>query len=204
LSGVARSRGNTWGSCANGPIDEQFGYDARGLLVAAQNASVGLIREYDALGRMLREIDTRFGTGVGYAYDAASRLTSKVYPDGSSMHYAYDGAGRPVGISDPFGETTPVPRQWLRRRRRARGHAPRAGDGRGLVEDGARFDRVRARCPRSSARGPIAYISSVMSRTSLRTFTSIVTMSLRSSGSAPFGLRETSASRLASCGASRR
>jgi YD repeat-containing protein len=106
LSGVARSRDNTWGSCANSPIDEPFGYDARGLLVAAQNRSVGLIREYDALGRMLREIDTRFGTGVGYAYDAASRLTSKVYPDGSSVHYAYDGAGRPVGISDPFGETT--------------------------------------------------------------------------------------------------
>jgi RHS repeat-associated protein len=100
------AEGNTSGSCANSPIDDQFGYDARGLLVAAQNDAVGLIREYDALGRMLREIDTRFGTGVGYAYDPASRLTSKVYPDGSSVHYAYDGAGRTVGISDPFGETT--------------------------------------------------------------------------------------------------
>jgi YD repeat-containing protein len=45
---------------------------------------------------MLREIDTRFGTGVGYAYDSASRLTAKVYPDGSAVHYAYDGAGRTV------------------------------------------------------------------------------------------------------------
>jgi YD repeat-containing protein len=103
---VAQRTINSAGSCANSPIDEQFGYDARGLLVAAQNPDVGLIREYDALGRMLREIDTRFGTGVGYAYDKASRLTSKVYPDGSSVHYAYDGAGRTVGISDPFGETT--------------------------------------------------------------------------------------------------
>jgi RHS repeat-associated protein len=103
---VARRTANGAGSCANAPVDEEFGYDARGLLVAAQNDDVGLIREYDVLGRMLREIDTRFGTGVGYAYDAASRLASKVYPDGSSVHYAYDGAGRTVGISDPFGETT--------------------------------------------------------------------------------------------------
>jgi RHS repeat-associated protein len=103
---VAQRTINTAGSCDNRPIDDRFGYDARGLLVAAQNADVGLIREYDALGRLLREIDTRFGTGVGYAYDPASRLTSKVYPDGSSVHYAHDGAGRPVGISDPFGETT--------------------------------------------------------------------------------------------------
>ncbi len=103
---VARRAVNTAGSCANSPVDDEFGYDARGLLVAAQNNSVGLIREYDALGRMEREIDTRFGSEVGYAYDPASRLTSKVYPDGSTVHYAYDGAGRTVGISDPFGDTT--------------------------------------------------------------------------------------------------
>ncbi len=103
---VARRTINSAGSCANSPIDEQFGYDARGLLVAAQNPNVGLIREYDALGRMLREIDSRFGSEVGYAYDQTSRLTSKVYPDGSTVHYAYDGAGRTVGISDPFGDTT--------------------------------------------------------------------------------------------------
>lgn len=103
---VAQRTINAAGGCANSPIDQRFGYDARGLLVAAQNDDVGLIREYDVLGRMLREIDTRFGTGVGYSYDQASRLTSKVYPDGSTVHYAYDGAGRTVGISDPFGETT--------------------------------------------------------------------------------------------------
>jgi RHS repeat-associated protein len=102
---VARFTSNE-ASCPRAPVDDRFGYDARGLLVAAQNESIGLIREYDALGRLLREIDTRFGTGVGYAYDQASRLTSKVYPDGSAVHYAYDGAGRTVGISDPFGDTT--------------------------------------------------------------------------------------------------
>jgi YD repeat-containing protein len=87
-------------------IDDRYGYDARGLLVAAQNAHVGLIREYDALGRLTRETDDRFGTGIGYQYDKASRLTAKVYPDGKLLHVAYDAAGRPVGITDPTGDTT--------------------------------------------------------------------------------------------------
>jgi hypothetical protein len=47
------------------PVAGAFGYDARGLLVAARNEWVGLTREYDALGHLLREIDTRFGSGVG-------------------------------------------------------------------------------------------------------------------------------------------
>jgi RHS repeat-associated protein len=102
---VSRSTSN-WESCPRAPVNDAFAYDARGLLAVAKNDSVGLIREYDALGRLVREIDTRFGTGVGYAWDQASRLTSKVYPDGSVVHYAYDGAGRTVGISDPFGDTT--------------------------------------------------------------------------------------------------
>ncbi|MCI0634297.1 MAG: hypothetical protein L0206_10345, partial [Actinobacteria bacterium] len=92
--------------CPASSIDDEYGYDARGLLVVARNSDVGLVREYDALGRMTREIDDRFANSVGYAFDRASRLTSKVYPDGTSVHYTYDGAGRTVGISDPFGDTT--------------------------------------------------------------------------------------------------
>ncbi|MCI0637179.1 MAG: hypothetical protein L0206_25180, partial [Actinobacteria bacterium] len=101
-----RRAANATGGCANSPVDDEYGYDARGLLVAARNPDVGLVREYDALGRMTREIDDRFANSVGYAWDRAGRLSSKVYPDGSSVHYAYDGAGRTVGISDPFGDTT--------------------------------------------------------------------------------------------------
>ncbi len=82
------------------------GYDARGLLIAAKNSHVGLLRDYDELGRLTRETDTRFGTGVAYQYSAASRLTAKVYPDGTLLHAAYDPAGRPVGITDPTGDTT--------------------------------------------------------------------------------------------------
>ncbi|MCI0635374.1 MAG: hypothetical protein L0206_15885, partial [Actinobacteria bacterium] len=101
-----RKAANAAGGCANRPVDDQYGYDARGLLVAATNPDVGLVREYDLLGRLTREIDDRFGRSVGYAWDGASRLASKVYPDGTTVHYAYDGAGRSVGISDPFGDTT--------------------------------------------------------------------------------------------------
>ncbi len=106
-----------------GTIDDRFGYDARGNLVAAKNQHVGLIREYDGLDRLVREIDDRFGSSVGYLYDDASRLTGKVYPDGSVVHVAYDAAGRPSGITDPFGETTRYVYDAAGRRLQTRGTA---------------------------------------------------------------------------------
>ncbi len=89
-----------------GPIDDHFGYDARGNLVAAKNVHVGLIREYDVLDRLVREIDARFGTAMAYRYDDASRLIAKIYPDGSVLNVSYDPSGRPIGITDPFSDTT--------------------------------------------------------------------------------------------------
>jgi RHS repeat-associated protein len=88
------------------PVDDELGYDARGNLVALRNADIGLVREYDALGRLVREIDDRVGTGVGYVYDRAGRITSKVLPDGTTMQLSYDPAGRIVGLADPFGDLT--------------------------------------------------------------------------------------------------
>jgi RHS repeat-associated protein len=87
-------------------IHDRFGYDARGNLMVAKNTEVALIREYDELDRLVREIDSRFGTAVGYVYDAASRVTGIVYPDDSVAHLAYDPAGRTTGITDPFRDTT--------------------------------------------------------------------------------------------------
>jgi YD repeat-containing protein len=113
--------------CERAAVNDEFGYDARGLLVAAQNAHVGLIREYDALGRMEREIDTRFGSAVGYAWDKASR----------------DGAGRTVGISDPFGETTRFVYEAAGRRVK-----PARDDG-----DGRRRQGLCLRRPQPAGRG---------------------------------------------------
>ncbi len=96
-------------SCPGGAVaavDDRFAYDARGNVVAAQNSHVELLREYDDLDRLVREIDLRFQTSVAYRYDASSRLEGKVYPDGSVLSVSYDPAGRPIGITDPFGDTT--------------------------------------------------------------------------------------------------
>lgn len=90
------------------PVDDEFGYDARGNLVGLRNADIGLLREYDAAGRLVREIDDRVGTGVGYAYDRAGRVTSKVLPDGTTLQLSYDPAGRVVGMADPFGDLTQI------------------------------------------------------------------------------------------------
>ncbi len=89
-----------------GSVNDRFGYDARGNLVAAANEHVGLLREYDALDRLVSETDNRFGTAVRYIYDDASRLRGKVYPGGGVVHISYDALGRPIGIKDPFGDTT--------------------------------------------------------------------------------------------------
>jgi RHS repeat-associated protein len=95
---ITRRRGKT--------LSDRFGYDARGNLVAAANQHVGLLREYDALDRLVSETDDRFKTAVRYVYDDASRLRSKVYPGGKVVHISYDAVGRPIGITDPFGDTT--------------------------------------------------------------------------------------------------
>jgi YD repeat-containing protein len=67
---------------------------------------LGLLREYDALDRLVSETDDRFKTAVRYIYDDASRLRGKVYPGGKVVHISYDAVGRPIGITDPFGDTT--------------------------------------------------------------------------------------------------
>jgi RHS repeat-associated protein len=89
-------------------IDDEYGYDARGNLVAMRNAHIGLVREYDTLNRLLREIDDRVGTGVAYTYDRAGRVTSKVLPDRTTLQLSYDPAGRVVGLADPFGDLTQI------------------------------------------------------------------------------------------------
>ena len=84
------------------------GYDARGNLVAMRNADIGLVREYDAAGHLLREIDARVGKGVAYSHDRAGRVTSKILPDGTAIHLRHDPVGRVVGLADPFGDLTQI------------------------------------------------------------------------------------------------
>ena len=88
------------------PVNEEYGYDARGNLVAMRSPDVGIIREFDSLNRLVREIDDRLGKGVGYVYDRAGRLVSKVLPDGTTMQASYDAASRMVGLADSFGDLT--------------------------------------------------------------------------------------------------
>ena len=87
------------GPDSRGVLDLLVEMHARGNLVAAQNPHVGLIREYDALERLTREIDDRFGNSVAYLYDDASRLTTKIYPDSSIVQLSYDGAGRAILVA---------------------------------------------------------------------------------------------------------
>ena len=137
-------------------IDDRYGYDARGLLVAAQNQHVGLIREYDALGRLTRETDDRFASSVAYQYDRASRLTAKVYPDGSLLHVATDAAGRPVGITDPTGDTTRYVYDPAGRRVQTRSTASAIRSD--LAYDPlGRLDSIASQRADGSARPPVRY-----------------------------------------------
>jgi RHS repeat-associated protein len=60
-------------------------------------------RTYDGLDRLLTV--TRSGSGLSYAYDAASNLTRRAYPDGTVVDLAYDPLNRLAAVSSG-GRTT--------------------------------------------------------------------------------------------------
>jgi YD repeat-containing protein len=97
-----------------GTTVQTFAYDALDRLTEAtdnnrpadadDDVTVGFF--YDSLGRRLEEAQTIGAQGGGtpaytdYEWEAASRMTRLVYPDGRQIDYAYDSADRIVMVDD--------------------------------------------------------------------------------------------------------
>jgi YD repeat-containing protein len=106
-----------------------YGYDAMGRLLSRTYPDASEVSfTYTADGRRATAVDAR-GT-TGYTYDNRRRLVQESYPDGRSLVFAYDahaertgvtaqigsqslttqtsydGAGRPVQVTDPLGRIT--------------------------------------------------------------------------------------------------
>jgi len=79
-----------------------FAYDPLGNMVQAENAAIGYGMEYDALGRLVRVMDSR-GKVLRYEYDALGHRTKMVTPEGKEIRYAYDPMGRLVSLSSSAG-----------------------------------------------------------------------------------------------------
>ncbi|MFI8824377.1 RHS repeat-associated core domain-containing protein [Streptomyces sp. NPDC053431] len=78
-----------------------YAYDASGALLRAANADTELIREHDAVGRVIAE--TVNGRVSAYAYDAMGRRTRRTTPSGARSEWAHDAAGRPTGLTSGEG-----------------------------------------------------------------------------------------------------
>lgn len=83
-------------------VDDRFGYDGFGRQLLAQNIGSTREFEYDDLDRMVAVTDSssQFGT-VRQVYDADGRMMQLSYPDGSTVHYEYNPRGELTGIRDP-------------------------------------------------------------------------------------------------------
>ncbi|MFO0875988.1 MAG: RHS repeat-associated core domain-containing protein [Gemmataceae bacterium] len=77
-------------------------YDARGNLVSALDADGTTTMTYDSFDRLTR-INYPGNRFLEYTYDAAGRRTHMVDQDGFTVHYAYDGIGRPAQLTDGSG-----------------------------------------------------------------------------------------------------
>ncbi|MGA8026598.1 MAG: chitobiase/beta-hexosaminidase C-terminal domain-containing protein [Bryobacteraceae bacterium] len=91
-----------------------------GRLTSVTDAGGSLTRTYDELGNLLaeRRVNGKTSLTTGYTYDAASRIASMTYPDGTLVKYQHDPAGylanvsaRPSGTSiiTPIGAFTHEP-----------------------------------------------------------------------------------------------
>ncbi len=70
-----------------------FSYDAEGNLVSAANQHISYQMKHDALGRLIEITDSRNRT-ISYSLNAAGSRTRMIMPDGETVDYSYDGAGR--------------------------------------------------------------------------------------------------------------
>ncbi|MCO5967033.1 DUF6531 domain-containing protein [Actinoallomurus soli] len=71
-------------------------YDAAGRLIRAAGPDTEVVFGRDRLGRIVAE--TRDGATVTSTYDARGRRIHRRTPSGAESHWAYDSAGRPIGL----------------------------------------------------------------------------------------------------------
>ncbi|MEU6057824.1 DUF6531 domain-containing protein [Streptomyces sp. NPDC047097] len=77
---------------SDGTPDGTFGYDKAGRLTARANANISEDFGYDAVGNLTK---TR---GFSYTYDAAGRMLTRTYADGTTTAYSYDDDGRTTAM----------------------------------------------------------------------------------------------------------
>lgn len=89
----------------SGGVIESFGYDAgtygKGHLTSVSDASGNTSYEYSAAGELVKQTQVTAGQTLvtSWAYDSAGRLVGMSYPTGMSLSYSHDAYGRLSGIS---------------------------------------------------------------------------------------------------------
>ena len=82
-----------------------YTYDENGNVLTVTDKNGTIKREYDALNRVTRYIDT-FGKSISYEYDAAGNLKKLTYPDNTSVNYDYDENNNLITVTDWEGRIT--------------------------------------------------------------------------------------------------
>ncbi|MFN0054155.1 MAG: putative Ig domain-containing protein [Planctomycetales bacterium] len=95
---------------ANGHV-MTYEYDGLGRMTAIELPALSgqspfrSTTQYDAVGNVISTTDFN-GDRINYSYDTRNRLVTKLYPDATSVHYAYTATGRPATVTDTRGTTT--------------------------------------------------------------------------------------------------
>ncbi len=82
-----------------------YTHDANSNILTVTDSTRTVTREYDALNRLTKYIDTQ-GNTILYSYDAVGNLVTITYPDGKQVTYGYDAANRLVSVTDWMGRVT--------------------------------------------------------------------------------------------------
>ena len=82
-----------------------FTYDPMGQQLTMTDASGTTTNSYDALGRVLSEVNGR-GNKLAYEHDAVGRRTVMIDPEGGRTLYAYDANGWLLKLTDPQNGAT--------------------------------------------------------------------------------------------------
>jgi RHS repeat-associated protein len=90
------------GAGVEGPVEETYGFDGAGNMIAASSGEVAGAWRFDSLGRPLREsIGSRTAF---YQFDDSGNLVRLQYPSGRVARFALDGANRLSGVGWQLGE----------------------------------------------------------------------------------------------------